>query len=125
MGGVEISEKVFTQRLEEFGARYGYSEETVPAETWGNFKHDVLEYLILYEMAAQAKDYGLSVTDDDVQTEIDNIITGYFGGDKEAFEEDLASANMTVDNLKTSYKESMLMQKVYEKVTGEVRTDRR
>lgn len=121
VGDVEISEEVFNQRLEKFGAQYGYSEETTDAETWGLFRRDVLEYLVLYEMASQkAKDYGVSVTDEDVQTEIDTIIESYYSGDEEAFNEDLASADMTLDDLKANYKESMLMQKVYEKVTGEV-----
>jgi foldase protein PrsA len=121
VGDVEISQEMFNQRLEEFGAQYGYSEETTDAETWGLFKRDVLEYVVLYEMASQkAEDYDVSVTDEDVQTEIDTIIESYYSGDEEAFNEDLASADMTLDQLKANYKESMLMQKVYEKITGEV-----
>jgi len=121
VGDVEISQDVFNQRLEEFGAQYGYSEETTDAETWGLFKLDVLEYVVLYEMASQkAEDYDVSVTDEDVQTEIDTIIESYYSGDEEAFNEDLASADMTLDQLKANYKESMLMQKVYEKITGDV-----
>ncbi|MCE5253637.1 MAG: peptidylprolyl isomerase [Actinomycetia bacterium] len=121
VGDVEIAENVFNQRLEEFGAQYGYSEETTDPETWRLFKLDVLEYLVTYEMAAQkAGDYGVEVTDEDVQTEIDTIIESYYGGDEEAFNEDLASSDITLDQLKANYKESMLMQKVYEQVTAAV-----
>jgi len=121
VGDVEIAENVFNQRLEEFGAQYGYSEETTDPETWRLFKLDVLEYIVTYEMAAQKDgDYGVEVTDEDVQTEIDTIIESYYGGDEEAFNEDLASSDITLDQLKANYKESMLMQKVYEQVTAAV-----
>jgi len=91
------------------------------AEDWQAFKLDVLDYLITYEMAVQkAEDYGVSVTDEDVQEEIDLIITTYYDGDEAAFTEELTAADMTVEDLKASYKESMFMQKVYEQVTKDV-----
>ena len=60
-----------------------------------------------------------AVTDADVQTEIDSIITSYYGGDQEKFNTDLTTNNMTLDQLKQNYRESMLMQKVYENVDGQ------
>jgi foldase protein PrsA len=121
VGDVTITEDVFNQRVEEFGSQYGYSEDTTEAETWKAFKGDVLEYLITYEMAAQkAEEYEVTVTDVDVQGEIDTIIQSYYSGDEAAFTEELTAADMTLDQLKANYKESMLLQAVYEKVTADV-----
>ena len=39
-----------------------------------------------------------------------------------ALAEELASSDMTLDQLKSSYRESMLMQKVYDKVTESITT---
>lgn len=121
VGDTPIEEDAFDQRVEEFSAQYGYTEDALGAEDWQAFKLDVLDYLITYEMAVQkAEDYGVSVTDEDVQEEIDLIITTYYDGDEAAFTEELTAADMTVEDLKASYKESMFMQKVYEQVTKDV-----
>ena len=41
----------------------------------------MLEYLVTYEMVVQkAEEYGLTVTDEEVQTEIDNIVTELLRG---------------------------------------------
>ena len=43
----------------------------------------MLEYLITYELVVQkAEELGVTVTDADVQTEIDTIVTSYYGGDQ-------------------------------------------
>ena len=121
VGDTDIKEDVFAERVEQFGAQYGYSEEATDPETWQAFKKDVLEYLITYEMAVQkAEDYNLSVTDEEVQGEIDLIVTTYYDGDEAALAEELASSDMTLDQLKSSYRESMLMQKVYDEVTKDI-----
>ena len=118
VGDVSIKEDVLDQRAKEFGTQYGYSAEDTDPETWQAFKLDVLEYLITYEMAVQkATEYEVTVTDEEVQQEIDLIITNYYQGDEAAFTDELTAAGMTLDQLKASYKESMLMQAVYEKVT--------
>ena len=45
-----------------------------------------------------------------------------FGGDQAKFDEALTQQGITIDQLKQSYKESMLMQKVYDEVTKDVTT---
>lgn len=121
VGDIDIKEDVFAERVEQFGAQYGYSEEATDPEIWQAFKEDVLEYLITYEMAVQkAEDYNLSVTDEEVQEEIDLIVTTYYDGDEAALAEELAASDMTLDQLKSSYRESMLMQKVYDEVTKDI-----
>jgi foldase protein PrsA len=123
VGDVPILKADFDKRVQEFATQYSVTPKEQDPEGWADFESKVLDYLVMYELASQkATDLGVTVTDADVQTEIDNIVTTYYGGDQAAFDTDLQNNNMTVEQLKASYKESMLMQKVYEKVTENVTT---
>ena len=87
------------------------------------FQQDVLEYMITYQLASQkAKELKITVTDAEVQTQIDSIKTSSFGGDQTQFDAALKQQGITLDQLKQSYKESMLLQKVYDEVTKNVTT---
>ncbi|MCX8031777.1 MAG: peptidylprolyl isomerase [Thermoleophilia bacterium] len=117
VGDKAISEKDFEKRVKSFASQYGLTEEA-GEDVWNSFRTQVLDYLVTYEIASQkANALGVSVTDDELQEELDNIVQLYFNGDKDAFEEDLKARGMTLEDLETTYKESMLLQKVYEKVT--------
>jgi foldase protein PrsA len=123
VGNTPILKADFDKRVQDFAVQYTVTPKEEDPQGWAQFESDVLEYLITYELAAQkAVELKLTVTDAEVQTEIDTIVASYYGGDQAAFEADIATNNLTVDLLKASYKESMLMQKVYEKITEGVTT---
>lgn len=121
VGETVIKEGDYQKRLEDYAAQLGLSEEESDADTWKAFQLEVLDYLITYEMAVQkAPVYGVTLTDEEVQEEIDNILTIYFDGDKEALEETLKDNGTSYEAWEQNYRESMLLQKVYEKVTENV-----
>lgn len=125
VGGTAITQKQLDEKVADFERQYpGYvpSKETDP-EGYKSFQQDVLDYMVTYEIARQkAESLGVTVTDEDVQAEIDTILSDSFGGDQGAFDAALAEQNMTVEQLKKGYKESMLLQKTYEAVTKDVTT---
>jgi foldase protein PrsA len=115
----------FDKRVQQFALEYSVPAKEEDPQGWATFEGQVLEYLITYEMTVQkAEDYGISVTDAEVQSQIDAIINDSttYNGDKDAFNADLAAHDLTLDDLKLNYRESMLMQKVYDKVTADVAT---
>lgn len=120
-----ISQEQFDQRLAEFKAQYG---DSVPSkeedpEGYHDFELYVMDYLVVNEVVNQkAASMSISVTDEDVQKDIDNIITTYYSGDETKFNEDLATYSMTLDQLKTLRRESLLFQKVSEEVTKDITT---
>lgn len=121
VGDAAIQEDAFNARVEEFAAQYGIPDEATDPDTWKMFETQVLEYMVTYQLAAQkAEDYDLSVTDEDVQAEIDTVVETYYQGDQAAFDDELAQMGLTVEKLKANYKESMLLQKVYEKAIADV-----
>jgi parvulin-like peptidyl-prolyl isomerase len=125
VGDTVITQKQLDERVAEFEAQYaGYvPDKQVDPEGYKSFQMDVLEYLVTYELVRQkAKSLDVSVTDQDVQTEIDAIINDSFNGDQAAFEKALAEQKLTLDAFKRGYKESLLMQRAYEKVTKGITT---
>lgn len=121
VGETLIRQSDFETRVQEFANQYAVPSEEEDPEGWAKFEKDVLEYLVMYELVAQkATDFEVTVSDEEVQEEIDQIVTTYYDGDQAAFEADLEKNNMTVEQLKRQYKESMLLQKVYEKVTENI-----
>ncbi len=137
VGETYITQEQFDTRMAAFEAQYaGYMpDKEEDPEGYKEFQLNVADYMVMYEMAKQkAPSYSLelpdtTVTDADVQTEIDKILGDYYQGDQAKFDEALAAQGMTVDDLKASYKASMLydkestfLQSVYDAVTKDVTT---
>jgi parvulin-like peptidyl-prolyl isomerase len=123
VGQTYITQEELDKRVQEFAIQFSVGSEGDDPELWAQFERDTLEYLVTYELVVQkAGEYDLSVTDAEVQTQIDTIIADYYGGDQSAFDAGLTAMNMTLDQFELSCKEELLMQKVYDKVTESVAT---
>lgn len=86
-------------------------------EGFKTFQGQIVEYLVTLEIATQkAKDLGVTVTDEDVQAQLDQL-KGMFGGDEAAFTEALKQQNMTLDQLMVSLRERELLNKTAEAAT--------
>lgn len=125
VGNEVITEDELGTRVKDFETQYAGQtpdQETQPDE-YKQFQQDVLEYMITYELASQkAEELDITVSDEELQKEIDSIRDTNFGGDQAAFDKALAEQSLTMDQLKQGYRESMLLQKVYESVTKDVTT---
>lgn len=125
IGNNVVTQKELDQRVADFEAQYAgqIPDKTTDPEKYKQFQRDVLEYMVTFEIASQkATDLKITVTDEEVQKEIDSIKQTSFGGDQAKFDEALKQQGITIDQLKRSYKESMLMQKVYDETTKDVTT---
>ncbi len=125
VGDNVITQKAFDQKVADFEAQYAgqIPDKSTDPETYKAFQQDVLEYMVTYEMASQkAEELKLAVTDEEVQKEIDSILQQSFAGDQAKFDDALKQQGMTMEQLKRSYKESMLLQKVYDEVTKDSTT---
>ena len=125
VGDVYITQKDFDARAADFETQYAgqIPDASSDPDGYKEFQQQVLDYMVTYELARQkADDLGISVSDAEVQKEIDSIVTNSFGGDQAKFEEALKAQNMTLEQLTRNYKESMLLQKAYDQVTKDVTT---
>ncbi len=125
VGDTAITQEELDQRVADFAAQYAgqIPDESTDPENYKIFQQDVLEYIITYRIASQkAEELKVAVTDEEVQKEIDSIKETSFGGDQTKFDDALKQQGITIDQLKKSYKESMLMQRIYDEVTKDVTT---
>ena len=120
VGSVQITQAKFDAELATYKAIYGTrvpNEKTDPAgyKDFGTF---VLDDMITNEVVAQkAATLGISVTDQEIQTQLDHVKTSAFGGDQTKFDAALKASNLTVEQLKSYYRELMLVQKAFDVVT--------
>jgi len=125
VGQTQISQEQFDARVADFEVQYAgqIPDKTTDPEGYKKFQQDVLDYMITYQLAVQkAPSLNVTLTDEEAQKEIDTILTDSFGGDQAKFDAALKAQNMTLDQLKLNYKESMLLQKVYDAVTKDITT---
>ncbi len=123
VGSVYITQKQFDTRLADFEAQYAgqFPDKSTDPDGYKTWQQQVLDYMVTYEIVQQkSQSLGISVSDAEVQTEIDSIKTNSFSGDQAQFDAALKAQNMTLDQLKLNYKESMLLQKAYDQVTKDV-----
>ena len=120
VGKVSITEDQFNKRAADFEAEYAgqIPDKTSDPSGYKDFQRSVLDYMVTYEMVQQqAATLKISVSDAEVQTQIDQIKTDSFSGDQSAFDAALKAQNTTLDQLKASYRESLLLQKAYDEIT--------
>jgi foldase protein PrsA len=125
VGSVYITQKQFDTRLADFEAQYAgqFPDKAKDPTGYKTWQQQVLDYMVTYEIVTQkAQSLSISVSDAEVQKEIDSIVTSSFSGDQTKFDAALKAQNMTLDQLKLNYKESMLLQKAYDQVTKDITT---
>lgn len=117
VGDSLISQTDFDLRVADAANQYGLTKESDPA-SYKLLEGQVLAMMVETQLAAiKAKELGLAVTDAEVQAKIDDILTNGYGGDQAAFDTALASAKLTMDQLKQQAREYLLTTKVYDEVT--------
>ena len=120
VGKVQITQAQFDAELATYKAIYSgrvADEKTDPAG-FKDFENFVLDDMITDEVVAQkAASLGISVTDQDIQAQIDHVKTSAFGGDQAKFDAGLKASNLTLEQLKSYYHELMLVQKAFNVVT--------
>jgi foldase protein PrsA len=120
VGNSAITEEDLNYQLEQTAASYGLTQESNPEE-YAALRAELLEYMIENETALQkAPGLGLTVTDEELQTQIDLMVAQGYEGDQSLLEDAIATADMTMDEFRADYKEYLLVQKVYEQVKAGV-----
>jgi foldase protein PrsA len=73
------------------------------------------------ELEQKGKDMGIEVTDSDVAKQIKQIKKQYFGGNEKAFQTQLKQQGFTLPLLEVYQRGNLLSDKLYKKVTGDVK----
>lgn len=119
VGNTLITQEQFAERLAGFEAQYEgqVPDRATDPDGYLEFQRQTLDYLVMVELAKQkAPSLNVSVTDADVQAEVQAMVTDYYGGDEAAFGEDLASLGMTRDQYEQSIMEQLLLQGIFDRL---------
>ncbi len=120
VGDSYVTQADFDLRVSGVASQYGLTKESDP-EYYLQIQGQVLDIMIENALAAtKAGELGFTVSDEEVQAEIDTMLATWYGGDQAALEQELGAANITLDQLKAEYREYLLTKKVYEEVTKDV-----
>jgi foldase protein PrsA len=122
VGKVDITRATLDSKMEAdviSGLKTTYGEDyRKNSEALAKYKESAPQYLdqvVTEEILRQkAKEFNLNPDltkmDDEVQKEIDSIVTNYFGGDKKKFDTGIIELGYTLDSLKDQIKEQLTNQ---------------
>ena len=95
------------------------SKASQPSE-YRRFEQALAEYLVVQEVLQQeASNFGVTVTDTDVQNKLDQIMQ-MFQGDQDKFQAALKTEHLTLDQLKTSIRQDLWLERMKGVVTGTI-----
>jgi foldase protein PrsA len=82
----------------------------------------VMAFLVqLDELTQKGTSLGVTVTDKQVEKQIDKVRQQYFGGNEKKFEQGLASQGLTLEIYRLEWRSQLLSQAIYTKVTKGVK----
>ncbi len=122
VGDAAITQEQFDAKMKEIVAQLKEQapDKAKDAAGYKLLEQRVLDYMVTLKIAeAKAQALKVTVTDKDVQDQIDQA-KAMFGGDQAKFDAALKQENITLDQLKASYRERSLLTKVAEAVTASV-----
>jgi foldase protein PrsA len=122
VGSVVITQAQLDEQVKQIQAAYAGQVPTKESDptAFKTFEAQVVDYLVTIEVAKQkAPGLKVTVTDQDIQAQIDQIKT-QFAGDETKFQDALKQQNLTLDALKKNLGIELLTQKVMDTVTKSV-----
>jgi parvulin-like peptidyl-prolyl isomerase len=125
VGSDTITKAQYNDLLASAKATYKARNTTFPkvgTSAYKSLSDQAVTYLVQEsELEQKAKDLGVAVTDKDVQTRLDSLKQQYFQGDQKKYQAQLKSQGLTEAQLKQDLRAQILSEKLYDKVTADVK----
>jgi parvulin-like peptidyl-prolyl isomerase len=124
VGDVAIPKSEYDRLLSQAQTTFEQREQEFPAAGTPEFaqlRNAIVRNLVeqaQYEIAAEELD--ITVSDEEVQTRLDELKEQYFGGDEEAYQEELENTGQTEEQVVEVLRTRMLAEKIFEQITSEV-----
>ena len=112
VNGVAISQEELDTNLSQFMQMYeAYGIDTSDESLQLNLRNSLLESLIMQEVLMQeAENRGLTVSDEEIEKQVQGIKDSYYNGDAAAYEASLAEAGYTVESYAEAVREQMMLE---------------
>jgi foldase protein PrsA len=125
VNGTTISKTQFNDLLASAKRTYKARKTTFPkagTTAYKSLEDQAMTYLVQEaELEQKAKDLGITVTDKEIQAQIAQIKQQYFKNDDKEYRKQLAAQGLTEAQLKQDLHGQLLSQKLYNKVTADVK----
>lgn len=122
VGDATITQVQFDAKMKEIVAQLAAQAPDKAKDPAGYklLEQRVLDYMVTLKIAeAKAPSLKVAVTDKDVQDQVDQAMT-MFGNDQAKFDAALKQQNITLEQLKASFRERTLLTKVADAVTTDI-----
>ena len=120
----KVEKAEFDQLITQAEKSYEAQEREFPAPgtpEYETLKNQIVQYLVQREQFEQeAKDLEAEVTEEEIETRLDELKKQYFGDDPEQYEEQLESQGLTDEQVREDVRSQLLQQKIFDQVTAEV-----
>ncbi len=121
VGQALVSQDQFDDLKAAYEAAGRAPDKDQQEEDYRAFEQGLAEYLVMMEVLRQeASSYDATVTEQDVQAEVEEI-RQYFQGDEDKFNEALEKQNVTLEQLTDSLRDGLLLERMKAAVTEDVR----
>ena len=124
VGDREIPKSEYDRLLSQAQATYEAREQEFPAAGTPEFaqlRNALVKSLVeqaQFEIAAEELD--VTVTDEELETRLDQLKEQFFGGDQQAYEKELENQGLTEEQVLKDLRARMISEKVFAEVTSEV-----
>jgi parvulin-like peptidyl-prolyl isomerase len=123
VGSVVITQKMFTAKLAQVKAQSPTQvpDKTTKPDAYKDFERSVLENMVRLEIVRQvAGTINVSVSDADVQNQIQQVVAQSFSGSQAKLEAALANQKMTLAAYQAGVRDQLLVQRAYDEITKSV-----
>jgi parvulin-like peptidyl-prolyl isomerase len=124
VGDTTISQAAFDGLFAQYEAAYTAQERDFPAvgsPEYEQLRSDVVELLVQREMLErEAAALGITVTDEEVETRLDELKQQFYEGDEQKYQDELESFGITDETARNQLRSSIISQKLYDEVTKDV-----
>jgi parvulin-like peptidyl-prolyl isomerase len=125
VSGQHISKAKFDQAMSQQKRSLTSQGQTFPkagTSEYASLRTQVMTVLIQNaEFESEAGKLGVKVSDKDVQTQLDQIKTQYFGGNEKRYERELKKQGYTDAAVREQIRSQLLAQRLFNKVTASVK----
>jgi parvulin-like peptidyl-prolyl isomerase len=124
VGDREIPKSEYDRLLSQAQATYEAREQEFPeagTPEFAQLRNALVKSLVeqaQFEIAAEELD--VTVTDEELETRLDQLKEQFFGGDQQAYEKELENQGLTEEQVLKDLRARMISEKVFEEVTSEV-----
>jgi len=124
VAGTGIPKSDYDQLFTQYQAAYKAQKKAFPSPGTADYealKQQTLNVLIQrVELAKEAAARGISVTDAEVQTQLDSLKQQFYGGDEQKYQAELKTYGATDQSVRATIKAQLIARKLYDQITKNV-----